>query len=65
MVYTRGSKGEWDRYADIGGNEGLRWDNILQILKKVRLIGKSEFPVSFSVMDSKRNSRTVAKIVAI
>lgn len=43
MVYTRGSKGEWDRYADIGGNEGLRWDNILPILKKVRLIEKSEF----------------------
>jgi len=35
MLYTRGSKGEWDQYAKIGGNEGLSWDNILPLLKKV------------------------------
>lgn len=34
MLYTRGSKGEWDRYAEIGGSEGLRWDNMLPLLKK-------------------------------
>ena len=35
MLYTRGSKGEWDQYAKISGNEGLSWDNILPFLKKV------------------------------
>jgi len=35
MLYTRGSKGEWDRYTEIGGSEGLRWDNMLPLLKKV------------------------------
>jgi len=43
MIYTRGSKGEWDRYAEIGGSDGLRWDNMLQMLKKVCLIEKYEY----------------------
>lgn len=35
MIYTRGAKSEWDRYAELGGNDGLKWDNVLPLLMKV------------------------------
>ncbi|KAF9447616.1 GMC oxidoreductase [Macrolepiota fuliginosa MF-IS2] len=34
MVYTRGSKDDWDRYASIIGNKELTWQNILPVMFK-------------------------------
>jgi len=47
MLYTRGSKGEWDQYAKMSGNEGLRWDNILPLLKKVRVATSSNADLTY------------------
>lgn len=27
MVYTRGSRDDWDRYASMTGNEGFTWEH--------------------------------------
>nr|V5NDL4.1 RecName: Full=Pyranose dehydrogenase; Short=PDH; AltName: Full=Pyranose:quinone oxidoreductase 1; Flags: Precursor [Agaricus campestris]AHA85313.1 pyranose dehydrogenase [Agaricus campestris] len=35
MVYTRGSKDDWNKWADVTGNRDLSWDSILPIMKKV------------------------------
>ncbi|KAF7760086.1 CAZyme family AA3 [Agaricus bisporus var. burnettii] len=34
MIYTRGSKDDWDRWADLSGNEDFRWDKILPLMMK-------------------------------
>ncbi|KAJ3563653.1 hypothetical protein NP233_g8801 [Leucocoprinus birnbaumii] len=34
MIYTRGSKSEWDQYAQLGGNAALKWNTILPLLMK-------------------------------
>jgi len=47
MIYTRGSKGEWDQYAKISGNEGLSWDNILPFLKKVSVATSPSADLTF------------------
>lgn len=36
MIYTRGSRDDWDRWAEIADDEGLRWSNMLPLMKKVR-----------------------------
>jgi hypothetical protein len=40
MVYTRGSRDDWDRWAKITDTEALKWDNILPLIRKVTV---SEF----------------------
>ncbi|KAK7444019.1 hypothetical protein VKT23_015415 [Stygiomarasmius scandens] len=34
MVYNRGSKGDWDRYAEVTGDSGWSWDNIQRYIVK-------------------------------
>ncbi|THU91238.1 alcohol oxidase [Dendrothele bispora CBS 962.96] len=34
MVYNRGSKGDWDRYAQITGDPGWSWENIQPYIAK-------------------------------
>ncbi|KAJ7680727.1 aryl-alcohol oxidase [Mycena polygramma] len=34
MVYTRGSKDDFDRWATVTGDEGWSWDNLLPYMKK-------------------------------
>ncbi|CAA7266121.1 unnamed protein product [Cyclocybe aegerita] len=34
LVYTRGSKADFDRYANFTGDEGWSWDNMLPYFKK-------------------------------
>ncbi|KAL0564556.1 hypothetical protein V5O48_017489 [Marasmius crinis-equi] len=34
MVYTRGSRDDWDRYAKITGDDGWSWDNIQPYIRK-------------------------------
>ena len=29
MIYTRGAEDDWNRYADLTGDEGWNWENIL------------------------------------
>jgi hypothetical protein len=35
MVYTRGSRDDWDRWAKVTDTEALNWDNILPLIRKV------------------------------
>ena len=35
MLYSRGSSGDWDRFADITGDQGWKWDNMLKYAFKV------------------------------
>lgn len=37
MIYTRGSEDDWNRYADLTGDDGWKWDSVLPYAKKVRL----------------------------
>jgi hypothetical protein len=37
MIYTRGSKDDWNQWADITDNQDLKWDNVLPVMKKVCL----------------------------
>ncbi|ESK84506.1 aryl-alcohol oxidase [Moniliophthora roreri MCA 2997] len=34
MVYARGSKGDWDRYAQVTGDSGWSWDGIQPYIRK-------------------------------
>ncbi|ESK84508.1 aryl-alcohol oxidase [Moniliophthora roreri MCA 2997] len=34
MIYTRGSKGDWDRYAQVTGDSGWSWDGIQPYIRK-------------------------------
>lgn len=36
MVFTRGSRDDWDRWAEVTGEEALRWDNMLPFMFKAR-----------------------------
>lgn len=36
MIYTRGSRDDWNQWADITGDDGLRWSNMLPVMEKVR-----------------------------
>ncbi len=40
MVYTRGSRDDWDRWAEVTDEGALSWDNMLPFMFRVR-----EFPV--------------------
>ena len=35
MVWTRGSKDDWDRYAEVTGDDGWSWDAMLPYMLKV------------------------------
>lgn len=35
MVWTRGSKDDWDRYAEVTGDNGWSWDAMLPYMLKV------------------------------
>jgi len=35
MVFTRGSKDDWDRWAEIVEDDGLKWDNMMPYMLKV------------------------------
>jgi hypothetical protein len=37
MVYTRGSKEDFDRWAKVTGDDGWSWDNLVPYMKKVIL----------------------------
>ncbi|ESK84505.1 aryl-alcohol oxidase [Moniliophthora roreri MCA 2997] len=34
MAYTRGSKGDWDRYAQVTGDSGWSWDEVQPYIRK-------------------------------
>lgn len=34
MFYTRGSSSDFDRYAEVSGDDGWSWDNMLPYFKK-------------------------------
>ncbi|KAK1235691.1 hypothetical protein PQX77_001062 [Marasmius sp. AFHP31] len=34
MFYTRGTRDDWDRYADVTGDEGWSWDSIQPYIRK-------------------------------
>lgn len=36
MVFTRGSRDDWDLWAKITEDDGLKWDNIMPFMIKVR-----------------------------
>ncbi|KAF9448639.1 GMC oxidoreductase [Macrolepiota fuliginosa MF-IS2] len=40
MVYTRGSRDDWDRYASIIGNEELTWQSVLPVMFKTERLTK-------------------------
>lgn len=43
MVFTRGSRDDWDRWAKIVEDDGLKWDNIMPyMLKAEKLVRDSE-----------------------
>ncbi|KXN87046.1 Glucose dehydrogenase [FAD, quinone] [Leucoagaricus sp. SymC.cos] len=43
MAYTRGAKDDWDHWAEVTGDEGLKWDNILPLMFKAeKLVNDSE-----------------------
>ncbi|KAJ7693407.1 alcohol oxidase [Mycena rosella] len=43
MVYTRGSKEDFDRYAEVGGDSGWTWNNLVPYMKKnERFVGASD-----------------------
>ena len=60
MIYTRGAEDDWNRYADLTGDEGWNWENILSYAKKVRVIcTESLFAgADIDVFDSSRTSPT-------
>lgn len=35
MIYTRGSPEDWDRYAQLSGDDGWSWDSIQPYVAKV------------------------------
>lgn len=35
MVWTRGSKDDWDRFAKVTGDNGWSWDEMLPYMLKV------------------------------
>lgn len=35
MVFTRGTKGDFDRWEELG-NEGVNWDDMFEYFKRVR-----------------------------
>ncbi|KAJ3561543.1 hypothetical protein NP233_g10130 [Leucocoprinus birnbaumii] len=41
MIYTRGSKSEWNQYAEVTGNKGLKWNSVLPLLMKAEKWGQS------------------------
>ncbi|KXN87045.1 Glucose dehydrogenase [FAD, quinone] [Leucoagaricus sp. SymC.cos] len=40
LVYTRGAKDDWDHWAEVTGDEGLKWDNILPLMFKAKKLVK-------------------------
>ncbi|EKM75427.1 hypothetical protein AGABI1DRAFT_123192 [Agaricus bisporus var. burnettii JB137-S8] len=40
MIYTRGSRDDWNQWADITGDDGLRWSNMLPIMEKMEQFGR-------------------------
>jgi hypothetical protein len=38
MVYTRGSRDDWDMYAQITGEQNLSWDKMQPLFFKVKSI---------------------------
>ncbi|EKM75486.1 hypothetical protein AGABI1DRAFT_123150 [Agaricus bisporus var. burnettii JB137-S8] len=40
MVYTRGSRDDWDNYAEITGDQALSWDSILPVMKRAEKFSK-------------------------
>jgi len=42
MLYSRGSSGDWDRFANVSGDQGWKWDNMLKYAFKVRTCGAIE-----------------------
>ena len=35
MIYTRGARDDYDRWASVTGDSGWSWDSMFQYLKKV------------------------------
>jgi hypothetical protein len=35
LGYTRGSRDDWDQWAEITGDKGLRWDSMLPVMMNV------------------------------
>ncbi len=43
MVFTRGSKDDFDRYASYSGDSGWSWDSMQKFIARVSLIGGRTF----------------------
>ncbi len=46
MIYTRGSKDDFDNYAALTGDEGWSWNALQPYFKKVRVVQHS--PASYT-----------------
>ena len=38
MIYTRGAKDDYDRWASVTGDKGWSWDSMTPYLRKVRVL---------------------------
>ncbi|KXN84005.1 Glucose dehydrogenase [FAD, quinone] [Leucoagaricus sp. SymC.cos] len=56
MVYTRGARADWDGWANVTGDEGLNWDNMLPLFFKAeRLVKDSENQTQVGHLDPKEH----------
>lgn len=51
MVFTRGSKDDWDNWANIVEDDDLKWDNMIPYMLKVR----PPFNRSSLILNPKKN----------
>lgn len=56
MGYTRGSRDDWDQWAEITGDEGLSWDKMLPLMIKVNPHNQRVFTVTDFYHTSQKNS---------
>lgn len=36
MIYTRGAGSDYDKWAEMTGDNGWRWDSLMPLIKRVR-----------------------------
>jgi choline dehydrogenase-like flavoprotein len=58
MAYTRGSREDYDRWAEVTGDDGWSWDNLVHYMEKV----SNPESLSFEILDVMLNHRTNASV---
>ena len=43
MVYTRGANDEYDRWANLTGDDGWKWENVEQFYLKVEHVSRKNY----------------------